>query len=292
MKYRGLWATVFLVPMLSLYGFETSSYYSNWYSPAFGLYTSLAFVLIFGSYFVRHHFYSTAFFAAGTFAGLFLVVNALIYATTDYSNLVWAATAIAAIGTVFSLISLFVGEHNLGSYISESFQRIFTGAQHKVLTVVTQVVFAGLFVLFSYGIYLFNGDQSSRDFKFFLALLVRMLFNFFTLFTFINVLNYLLNSNWGVISDIFAKLDETSLSTYVTRQISSWIYAVTRWGVFVGVGFAIAQNLKNYSGWPQLWVFPILLPLGLLASYVVLMGVRIVIEYTNALIHVAQNTSR
>lgn len=293
LKFRSLLATVFIVPLLSLYGFQGDSYSSNaWYNPQFSTFTFLAFVLTFGSYFFRNHFYSTAFFAAGTVFSFFLTVNAAVYANSDYSDFVNVGLGLAMVGVVFSLVSLFIGEGSVIAYIATSFKRIFTVGDHKVFSGVSQGVLIGLFIWVSFGLFNFYDDEHVSDFKFYIVFLVRVILYYFTLFTAVNALHFLISYNWSAIAGIFAKLDDTSLDVYVTRTISSWLYSVARWAAFVFLGYSFASSMHTYGDWQQLWLFPVVLPVIFLAGYLILMVVRIALESTNSIIHIAQNTSR
>ncbi len=291
-KYRGLVASVLIVPLLSLYGFGFSGYDSSWYNPSFTSFVSFAFILIFGSYFIRNATYGNAFFASGLFLSLFLTANAIVYASSEYSMLVRTALGISTVGVIFGIVTLFMGANSIVAHLSESFRRVLSGAEHKVVNALTQIVLLGVILWVSYGIYLFNHDQTETDFKFFITFAVRVLMAYFIAFSLVNVIHHLITTNWRTISSVFSKLDDTSINTYLTRTISSWIYAVARWATFVGMGYAVAANLNTYEGWPQLWIFPLALPFIFLIGYLILMAIRIVIEYSNALIHVAENTAK
>ena len=291
-KYRGLVASILIVPLLSLYGFGFSGYESSWYSPSFTSFASFAFILIFGTFFIRNETYGNAFFASGLFLALFLTANGIVYSSSDYATVVKVALGVSTVGVIFGIVALFLGASSIVGHLSESFRRILSGGEHKVVNALTQIVLLGIILWVSYGIYLFNHDQTDTNFKFFITFAIRVLMAYFIAFSVVNVIHHLITTNWRTISSVFSKLDDTSINTYLTRTISSWIYAVARWATFVSIGYAVAANLSTYAGWPQLWIFPLALPFIFLAGYLVLMVVRIVIEYSNALIHVAENTAK
>jgi hypothetical protein len=49
---------------------------------------------------------------------------------------------------------------------------------------------------------------------------------------------------------------------------------------------------NTFTTWGLLIGFPVLAPLAIAGAYLVIMIIRLVFEYSNALVHVAENTSK
>jgi hypothetical protein len=48
----------------------------------------------------------------------------------------------------------------------------------------------------------------------------------------------------------------------------------------------------TFTTWGVILGFPVLAPLAIAGAYLVIMIIRLVFEYSNALVHVAENTSK
>ena len=117
------------------------------------------------------------------------------------------------------------------------------------------------------------------------------------MFLLVYLIHKFVTSHIADIRDVAQKLNDFSLNSYMTRKLSSWIYAFLYFGLILAVGFGIPSALStqigiDYAPWILLFGYPISMVVGALFAYLILLLLRLVFEYSNALIHVAQNTSR
>ncbi len=110
---------------------------------------------------------------------------------------------------------------------------------------------------------------------------------------FSEIIYFLINKNWDELASIKRSLDDVAINSYITRTLSSWSYLIIRHFLLLFAVVAVPYTMSNtgYEWLPFIGGF-VLLPLYILIAYLVLMVVRLVFEYTNALIHVAENTSK
>lgn len=99
--------------------------------------------------------------------------------------------------------------------------------------------------------------------------------------------------NLGTIKQVTSLLNDFSLNTYLTRKISSWLYAVSHTAIVLSTAYVVPQALSfGDSIWYFLIGYPVGMAIGVIVAYLVIMLLRLVIEYANAIIHVAENTSK
>lgn len=107
------------------------------------------------------------------------------------------------------------------------------------------------------------------------------------------VIFFLISKNWNELASIKVALDDTTLNTYITRTLSSWTYLATRHFLFIAAVVAVPYTMSSLGiEWLPFFGGFFLLPLYILFAYLVLMMIRLFFEYSNALIHIVQNTSK
>ena len=153
------------------------------------------------------------------------------------------------------------------------------------------LIIGGLFALIS-GIGTINLYSSN-----FLLRLLSFISITTSMFLLVYLIHKFVTSHIADIRDVAQKLNDFSLNSYMTRKLSSWIYAFLYFGLILAVGFGIPSALStqigiDYAPWILLFGYPISMVVGALFAYLILLLLRLVFEYSNALIHVAQNTSR
>ncbi len=128
--------------------------------------------------------------------------------------------------------------------------------------------------------------------------LLHMAGNSLTVFISSYILFVFIDDYRDTFKNMAANLNDFSLNTYLTRTISSWLYAVIHFCTVASIGIAVplALNAAGFDGLGKTLMFvlgfiPFLIFMVVIA-YLVLMLIRLVFEYSNALIHIAQNTSR
>jgi len=92
---------------------------------------------------------------------------------------------------------------------------------------------------------------------------------------------------------VVRQLNDFSLNSYLTRRISSWIYGLLHTAVLLGALYAVPTILSSsLPNWILIFAFPVVAPLAIVVAYLFIMIIRLVFEYSNALVHVAENTSK
>jgi len=95
------------------------------------------------------------------------------------------------------------------------------------------------------------------------------------------------------IMSVVRQLNDFSLNSYLTRRISSWIYGLLHTAVLLGALYAVPTILSSsLPNWILIFAFPVVAPLAIVVAYLFIMIIRLVFEYSNALVHVAENTSK
>ncbi len=108
---------------------------------------------------------------------------------------------------------------------------------------------------------------------------------------------------WREFMRFSRQLRDFRLKKYIYRTLSGYIYTITYLGVvafaavavpaYTMAGFEISRNGDSSGVHLLHWLFiPGALLAGWIITYVVLLAIRIVVETTVALVHVAQNTSK
>jgi hypothetical protein len=117
---------------------------------------------------------------------------------------------------------------------------------------------------------------------------------FITTVAIFDLIHRFFEENSKEISNFVASLNNFSIDTYLTRRIASGIYAITHTAILLLTAYYVPVGISGLdsSFWVLLIGFPLALPVALFLAYLVITVVRLVIEYSNALIHVAENTSK
>lgn len=102
--------------------------------------------------------------------------------------------------------------------------------------------------------------------------------------------------NWN------SELRDFSFKTYLTRRIASALYGFTYVFLAGGIGLVLPVYAYEYFGFSDflsgigflgpILVFPLGVAIGLVAWFFVMLVIRLTYEFTNAIIHIAENTSK
>jgi hypothetical protein len=98
------------------------------------------------------------------------------------------------------------------------------------------------------------------------------------------------------------ELRDFSFKTYLTRRIATALYGFTYVFLAGGIGlvlpvyayeyFSFADLLSGVGFLGPIFVFPLGVAVGLVAWFFVMLVIRLTYEFTNAIIHIAENTSK
>lgn len=248
-----------------------------------------ALAVLFLSLSVRERYLQYAFQLVGTIQLTALVIKALL--SSNYNNaffLIYLLMACAAIGVS---IKLFI-EHkiNIGIFFKVLFQRV-QSSQHKIFGYA--YVALSLLVALSSGLVAFSTQISGDSSTLIINQLLGGVAAIASSLVISEIIYYLIDKNWVELASIKVALDDTKINTYITRTLSSWTYLVTRHSFLIGAVVAVPYTLGAIGlDWLLLFGAVLLLPLYIVFAYLALMLVRLFFEYSNALIHIVQNTSK
>lgn len=117
---------------------------------------------------------------------------------------------------------------------------------------------------------------------------------FITTVAIFDIIHRFFEENSAELASFAKKLNDFSLDTYLTRRIASGIYAIAHTVILLFTVYYVPVAISTFDSrfWVLLIGFPLVLPVAIFLAYLAITAVRLVIEYSNALIHVAENTSK
>ena len=120
---------------------------------------------------------------------------------------------------------------------------------------------------------------------------VKVLAVFISVVAIFDFIHRFFEENSTAIFSFLKQLNDFSLNTYLTRRISSWTYGLIHTVVLLGALYAVPALLSStFPNWFLILAFPVVAPLAIGVAYLFIMIIRLVFEYSNALVHVAENT--
>jgi len=294
-KSEKLFSVIYLFLAIPFVSFASSSmmyddyYYS--YSSFFPVSTDGIYVIagFFLSLTVKERYLQYAFQLVASIKLVTLILHEILgNSRVDAFPLLALLCGSAALGVS---IKIFVDQKiNPTIFIKALFGRVRT-TQHVIFGRV-YVVFAALSALGS-GIIALSDYSNDRLTLAIVYKLVNAVAMIFLSLLISEIIYFLINKNWDEIASIKRSLDDTAINSYITRTLSSWSYLVIRHFLLLFAVIAVPYTLSSmgYEWLPFIGGF-LLLPLYVLFAYLALMIVRLLFEYTNALIHVAENTRK
>ena len=140
-------------------------------------------------------------------------------------------------------------------------------------------------LFFAWATYTYNSDAS-------LSSVITVLAVFITVVAVFDFIHRFFDEKSTAILGVVKQLNDFSLNTYLTRRISSWIYGLLHTFILLGSLYIVPTFLSGWStsSWALILGFPVLAPLAIAGAYFSIMIIRLVFEYSNALVHIAENT--
>ena len=285
-KYLLFLAIALLVPYLFRSGFYYDSYWDEYYfgGSAVGLGT-VSFLFIFAALIARSEYVHRSLLAL---SGVWAIANFIPVRFSEWSDgnfesliaVLLYVGGLVALGSVLNAEKAFIN-FQFGSY----FARI-ASSQHKVFSAVWAVLSIVAALFFSWVTYAFNSDASLNN-------VVKILAVFITVVAVFDFIHRFFDQKSTAILSFVGQLNDFSLNSYLTRRISSWIYGLLHTVILLGALYLVPYLLSNtFTTWGLLIGFPVLAPLAIAGAYLFIMIIRLVFEYSNALVHVAENTSK
>ena len=283
-KYLLFLAIALLVPYLFRSSYLWDSYYEEYYegNNTAGLNT-ISFILIFASLIARSEYVHRSLLAL---SGIWAIANLVPRRFDDwfYGSFMELFTILLYIGGLVALSFVLVAEKafinfQIGSY----FSRI-GNSQHKIFTIIWAVlsVIAALFS--SWASLLSSGEITLNS-------VVKVFAVFISVVAIFDFIHRFFEEKSHVILGVVRQLNDFSLNSYLTRRISSWIYGLLHTVILLGTLYAVPVFMSStFPTWILIFAFPVVAPLAIVVAYLFIMIIRLIFEYSNALVHVAENT--
>ena len=284
-KYLLFLAIALLVPYLFRSSYLWDSYYEEYYegNSTAGLNT-ISFILIFASLIARSEYVHRSILAL---SGIWAIAN---FIPMNFDDWLYAGTGLFSIllyigGLVVLGIVLVKEKSFIDFQIVSYFTRI-GNSQHKIFTIIWAVLTVLAALLSSWVNLLYSGEITLNS-------VVKVLAVFISVVAIFDFIHRFFEENSTAIFSFLKQLNDFSLNTYLTRRISSWTYGLIHTVVLLGALYAVPALLSStFPNWFLILAFPVVAPLAIGVAYLFIMIIRLVFEYSNALVHVAENTSK
>jgi hypothetical protein len=283
-KYLLFLAIALLVPYLFRSSYRWDSYFEEYYAGSSTGLGTISFMLIFASLIARSEYVHRSLLSL---SGIWAIAN---FVPMQFNQWVDGIEGILAFllyvgGLVVLGIVLSKEKAFINFQFSSYFARI-VSSQHKIFSIVWAVLTVLGAFLFSLLAYASNSTASLNN-------VIKILAVFITVAAIFDFIHRFFEENSTAIFSFVKQLNDFSLNTYLTRRISSWTYGLIHTLVLLGALYLVPTTLSSYFSTLGLILgFPILAPFAIVAAYLFLMIIRLVFEYSNALVHVAENTSK
>ncbi len=285
-KYLLFLAIALLVPYLFRSSYLWDSYYEEYYegNSTAGLNT-ISFILIFASLIARSEYVHRSILAL---SGIWAIANFIPMTFDDwfYASFSDLFAILLYIGGLVVLGIVLVKEKSLIDFQIVSYITRIGNSQHKIFTIIWAVLTVIAALLSSWVSLLYNGQITLNS-------VVKVLAVFISVVAIFDFIHRFFEEKSHAIMSVVRQLNDFSLNSYLTRRISSWIYGLLHTVVLLGALYAVPTILSSsLPSWILIFAFPVVAPLAIVVAYLFIMIIRLVFEYSNALVHVAENTSR
>ena len=275
---------VLLVPYLFRSTYVFDDYYEEYIETSGSLF-AISFMLIFAALIARSEYVHRSLLAL---SGVWAIANFIPVRFSEWSNgnfesllaVLLYAGGLVTLAIVLNAEKTFIN-FQFGAY----FARI-VSSKHKVFSAIWAVLTVLAALFFAWATYTYNSESS-------LSSVITVLAVFITVVAVFDFIHRFFDEKSNAILSVVKQLNDFSLNTYLTRRISSWIYGLVHTLILLGSLYLVPYFLSNtYSTWGLIIGFPVLAPLAIASAYFFIMIIRLVFEYSNALVHVAENTSK
>lgn len=285
-KYFLLLAMFLMVPYLFRVTLVWDSYWEDYYYSSNTGIDTIAYLFVFGALIARSTYVQKSLLGL---ASLWALTNFIPYSFNSWDNgnfESFLAIILYVAGTVI-LGKVALDEGALINFQLESFVARIQSSTHKIFSIVWAIVTALASIAAAWSQYNSYGEVNFYT-------LISTLAVFITSVAVFDFIHRFFEEHREALTKFTSTLNDFSLNAYMTRKISSVLYGLIHTFVLVGTVYAIPLAISDMdsSFWLLLFGFPLGLPVALFGAYLVIMLVRLVFEYTNALIHVAENTSK
>ncbi|MCX6442727.1 MAG: DUF4282 domain-containing protein [Actinobacteria bacterium] len=284
-KYLLMLTIILLVPYLFRTATSFDSYYGYYGVRSGGGLSAISFIFIFAALIARSEYVHRSLLAL---SGVWAIANFIPVRFSEWSNGNFESlfAVLLYVGGLVTLGAVLNAEKAFGnSQFTAYFNRI-VRSQNKVFSAVWAVLTALAALFFAWATYTYNSEASLNS-------VIKVLAVFITVVAVFDFIHRFFDEKSNAIFSFVKQLDDFSLNSYLTRRISSWIYGFIHTYILLGSLYLVPYFLSNtFSTWGLILGFPVLAPLAIAVAYLFIMIIRLVFEYSNALVHIAENTSK
>ena len=285
-KYFLLLAMTLMVPYLFRTTSVWDSYWEEYYQSSNTGIDTIAFIFIFAALIARSSYVQKGLLGLASVWGL---ANLVPYSFSEWNNgnfesFLTIVLYVAGLGLLGKIV---LSEEALPDLQIKGFVDRVKGSSHQIFSIVWLVLAALAGIAAAWVRY----QQYSQTNLYTVVTVIAVFITTIAIFDFIH---RFFEENSKELSIFTASLNDFSLNTYLTRRISSGVYAVVHTSILLFTAYYVPVAISSASGnfWINLIGFPLVLPVALFVAYLVITAVRLIMEYSNALIHVAENTSK
>lgn len=222
---------------------------------------------------------------------------------TDYWHIL-VLTLLTLFACIFIVISAWETKSLAITYVKKFIEATYKG-NHKVVTIAMTLLLPVLAFVLLKEIWesLFLDYTVLGDYLYsVLLLVVQNISIFFAAFIGFAFLHPVLTKWIEIALKWNSELRDFSFKTYLTRRIASALYGFTFVFLAGGVGLVLPVYAYEYFGFADvltgvgflgpIFIFPLGVAIGLVAWFLIMLVIRLTYEFTNAIIHIAENTTK
>ena len=285
-KYLLMLTIILLVPYLFRTTYIYDSYYDEYYRGASGSgLGTISFILIFAALIARSEYVHRSLLAL---SGVWAIANFIPVRFSEWSegNFESLLAVLLYVGGLVTLGAVLNAEKAFGNSQFTAYMNRIISSQNKVFSAVWAVLTVLAALFFAWVTYANNYEASLNS-------VIEVLAVFITVVAVFDFIHRFIDEKSIAILSVVKQLNDFSLNSYLTRRISSWIYGLLHTYILLGSLYLVPYLLSDtFSTWGLILGFPVLAPLAIAGAYLIIMIIRLVFEYSNALIHIAENTSK
>ena len=277
---------ILLVPYLFRTTYIYDSYYGEYYrGTSGGGLGTISFILIFAALIARSHYVHRSLLAL---SGVWAIANFIPVRFSEWTegNFESILAVLLYVGGLVTLGAVLNAEKAFGNSQFTAYMNRIISSQNKVFSAVWAVLTVLAALFFAWVTYSYNSEASLNS-------VIEVFAVFITVVALFDFIHRFIDEKSIAILSVVKQLNDFSLNSYLTRRISSWIYGLLHTYILLGSFYLVPYLLSNsFSTWGLILGFPVLAPLAIASAYLIIMIIRLVFEYSNALIHIAENTSK
>jgi hypothetical protein len=286
-KYLLMLTIILLVPYLFRAAYLYDPYYGEYYLGTSGVgLSTISFIFIFAALIARSEYVHRSLLAlSGVWAiANFIPVNFREWSEGNFESLF---AVLLYVGGLVTLGVVLNAEKAFGNSQFTAYSNRIIFSKNKVFSAVWAVLTVLAALFFAWATYQNNSEASLNS-------VIRVFAVFITVVAVFDFIHRFFDEQSVAILSVVKQLNDFSLNSYLTRRISSWIYGFLHTFILIGSLYLVPITLSGTfsSTWGLILGFPVLAPLAITGAYFSIMIIRLVLEYSNALIHVAENTSK